>query len=93
LKYYEDVEIFARYQDRRKFIHFMMAFLADFELTPASLLHHTPLPTLEAIIALISEEIQWSTMHLQYPDMVVVVASQSVPKFPPRRSIPQSFFK
>jgi hypothetical protein len=46
LKYPEDVEIFAKYQYRRKFMHFMMALRADFESTRASLLHRNPLPTL-----------------------------------------------
>jgi hypothetical protein len=41
LKYPEDVEIFAKYRDCWKFMHFMMALRADFESTRASLLHHT----------------------------------------------------
>ena len=57
LNYYEDVKIFARYRDRRKFIHCMITLLADFEPTWAFLLHCTPLPTLEVIVAeLISKE-------------------------------------
>ena len=38
-------------------MHFMMALRVDFESTRASLLHCTPLPTLEAtLIELMSEE-------------------------------------
>jgi hypothetical protein len=40
-----------------------------------------------------SEETRRSTMHLQSPDMVVAATSQSVPKFTPGRSTPQSSFK
>jgi hypothetical protein len=91
LKYPEDVEIFAKYRDRQKFMHFMMALRADFESTRASLLHRNPLPTLEAVVTeLMSEETRRSTMHLQSPDMVVAATSQSVPKFTPGRSTPQS---
>jgi hypothetical protein len=94
LKYPEDVEIFAKYRDRQKFMHFMMALRADFESTRASLLHRNPLPTLEAAVTeLMSEETRRSTMHLQSPDMVVAATSQSVPKFTPGQSTPQSSFK
>jgi hypothetical protein len=40
-----------------------------------------------------SEETRRSIIHLQSPNMVVGVAPQSVPKFTPRRSTPQSSFK
>jgi hypothetical protein len=41
LKYLEDVEIFAKYQDHQKFMNFMMALRADFE--PTRLLSYTAL--------------------------------------------------
>jgi hypothetical protein len=69
-------------------MHFMMALRANFESTRASLLHRTPLPTLEAVVTkLMYEETRRSTMHLQSPDMVVATAPLSVPKFPSGRSI------
>jgi hypothetical protein len=75
-------------------MHFMMALRADFEATRASLLHRNPFPTLKATVTeLMFEETQRSTMPLQSPDMVVAATSQSVPKFTPGRSTPQSSFK
>jgi hypothetical protein len=41
LKNPEDVEIFAKYRDRRKFMHFIMALCADFE--PPEPLYYTAL--------------------------------------------------
>ena len=52
----KDIQTFATWLNRRKFMHFMMALRDDFESTRASLLHRQPLPTLEAVVAeLISE--------------------------------------
>jgi hypothetical protein len=50
LKYLEDVKIFTKYRDCRKFMHFMMALRVDFKSTRASLLHCTHLPILKAAI-------------------------------------------
>ena len=78
LKYPKDVEIFAKCQGRRKFMHFMMALRADLESTRASLLHRTPLPILEvAVTELMSKETRRSTMHLQSLDMFVTAAPQA----------------
>jgi hypothetical protein len=65
-------------------MHFMMALHVDFESITirASLLYHTPLPTLEAVVTeIMSKETQRSTMYLQSPDMVIAATPQSVPKF------------
>ncbi|XP_031273389.1 uncharacterized protein LOC116131865 [Pistacia vera] len=78
LKCSDDIELFATYRDRRQFMHFMMALREDFESTRASLLHHTPLPTLEIAVAkLISEENHHSTMKMQTPDSVVAAIPQT----------------
>ena len=56
-------------------MHFMMALRDDFESTRDSLLHHQPLPTLEAVVVeLISEETLCSTMKMKSSDMVMVAA-------------------
>ena len=71
----KDIQTFATWLDRRKFMHFMMALRGDFESTRASLLHRQPLPTLEAAVAeLISEETRRSTMKMQSSDMVMAAA-------------------
>ena len=37
----KDIELFVKYRDRRKFMHFMMGLLKDFEPTRASLLNRS----------------------------------------------------
>ena len=46
LKQPEDIELFANYQDRHWFMHFMMSLCEDFEPTRASLLCRSPTPSL-----------------------------------------------
>ncbi|KAA8517060.1 hypothetical protein F0562_017122 [Nyssa sinensis] len=73
----QDIQTFAAWLDRRKFMHFMMALRDDFESTRASLLHRQPLPTLDAAVSeLISEETRRSTMKMQSSDMVLATASR-----------------
>ena len=38
LQYLKDIELFAKYRDRRRFMHFMMGLHEDFEPTRAFLL-------------------------------------------------------
>lgn len=84
LKCFEDVELFAMYHDHQKFMHFMMAICEDFWSTRATLLHRTPLPSLDVVVAkLISKENCRSTMKMQFPDIVMVVASLGASKPPP----------
>ena len=45
----KDIELFVKYRDRRKFIHFMMG-CEDFESTRASLLSQSPTPSLDAAV-------------------------------------------
>jgi len=73
----KDIQTFATWLDRQKFMHFMMALWDDFESTRASLLHCQPLPTIDATISeLISEETRRSTMKMQSSDMVLATASR-----------------
>ena len=61
----KDIELFVKYQDHRKFMHFMMGLREDFEPTRASLLSRFPTPSLDvAIKELISEENRWPTYHM-----------------------------
>lgn len=65
LKCFEDVELFAAYCNRQNCMHFMMALCEDFESTRASLLHCTPIPSLEVgVVELIFEENHHSTMKM-----------------------------
>ena len=43
-----DIELFVKYRDRRKFMHFMMGLREDFEPTRASLLSRSSTPSLNA---------------------------------------------
>ena len=53
----KDIELFVKYRDRRRFIHFMMGLREDFEPTRASLLSRSPTLSLDATVnELISEE-------------------------------------
>uniref|UniRef100_A0A2N9H9Q2 Integrase catalytic domain-containing protein n=1 Tax=Fagus sylvatica TaxID=28930 RepID=A0A2N9H9Q2_FAGSY len=57
LRYAEDIDLFAKYKDRRRFTQFMMGLREDFEPTRAALLSRSPLPSLDAAVKeLISEE-------------------------------------
>ncbi|KAK4595172.1 hypothetical protein RGQ29_018782 [Quercus rubra] len=46
----KDIELFVKYRDRRRFMHFMMGLCEDFEPTRASLLSRSPTPSLDAIV-------------------------------------------
>ena len=53
---FKDIELFVKYRDRCKFMHFMMGLREDFEPTRASLLSRSPTPSLDAAVKkLISE--------------------------------------
>ena len=61
----EGIELFVKYRDRRKFMHFMMGLREDFEPTRASLLSRSPTPSLDAAVKeLISEKNRRPTHHL-----------------------------
>ena len=46
----KDIELFVKYRDRRKFMHFMMGLREDFEPTRASLLSRSLTSSLDAVI-------------------------------------------
>ena len=72
LRYAEDIDLFAKNKDRRRFTQFMMGLREDFESTRAALLSHSPLPSLDATVKeLISEENRRPHHHLSSSDVVL----------------------
>jgi hypothetical protein len=72
LRYAEDIDLFAKYKDRRRFTQFMMGLREDFEPTRAALLSRSPLPSLDAAVKeLISEENRRPHHHLSSLDVVL----------------------
>ena len=68
----KDIELFVKYRDRRKFIHFMIGLREDFEPTRTSLLSWFPTPSLNtAIKELIYEENCRPTHHMSSFDHVL----------------------
>ena len=87
----KDIELFIKYRDRRKFMHFMMDLRKDFKPTRASLLSRSPTPSLHAAVKeLISEENRRPTYHMSSSDHVLATPSPqpSIAAFiaPPRRN-------
>ena len=77
---FKDIELFVKYQDRRKFMHFMMGLCEDFEPTRASLLSRSPTPSLDAAVKeLISEENRWPTHHMSSFDHLLATPSSQPP--------------
>ncbi|KAL0015489.1 hypothetical protein SO802_002558 [Lithocarpus litseifolius] len=82
LKHPKDIEIFAKYRDRHRFMHFMMGLREDFEPTRSSLLSQSPTPSLDAAVnELISKENRWPTYHMSSSEHVL--ATSSPPPLPP----------
>ena len=72
----KDIELFVKYRDRRKFIHFVIGLREDFEPTRASLLSRSPTPSLDATVKeLISEESRRLTYHMSSSDHVLATPS------------------
>ena len=72
----KDIELFVKYRDRCRFMHFMMGLREDFEPTRASLLSRSPTPSLDtAIKELIYEENCWPTYHMSSSDHVLATPS------------------
>jgi hypothetical protein len=72
LRYAKDIDLFAKYKDRRRFTPFMMGLREDFEPTRAALLSRSPLPSLDvAVKELIFEENWRSRHHLSSSDVVL----------------------
>ena len=77
---FKDIELFVKYRDRRKFMHFMMGLREDFELTRASLLSRSPTPSLDAAVKeLISEENRRPTYHMSSFDHILATPSPQPP--------------
>ena len=76
----KDIELFVKYRDRRKFMHFMMGLREDFEPTRASLLSRSPTPSFDATVKeLISEENHRPTHHMLSSDHVLATPSPQPP--------------
>ena len=69
---FKDIDLFVKYQDHFKFMHFMMGLREDFKPTRASLLNRSPTPSLNATVKeLISEENRRPTYHMSLSDHVL----------------------
>ena len=80
LVYSKDIELFVKYRDHSKFMHFMMGLHEDFEPTRAFLLNRPPTPSIDATIKeLISEENRRPTYHMSSSDHVLVTPSPQPP--------------
>ena len=76
----KDIELFVKYRDHRKFMHFMMGLREDFEPTRAFLLSRSPTPSLDATVKeLISEENHRPTHHMSLSDHVLATPSPQPP--------------
>ena len=76
----KDIELFVKYRDRHKFMHFMMGLHEDFEPTRASLLSRSPTPSLDvAVKELISEENHQPTHHMSSSNHVLATPSPQPP--------------
>ena len=76
----KDIELFVKYRDRRKFMHFMMGLREDFEPTRASLFGRSPTPSLDAAVKeLISEENRRPTYHMSSSDHILATPSPQPP--------------
>uniref|UniRef100_A0A2N9GUF7 Retrotransposon gag domain-containing protein n=1 Tax=Fagus sylvatica TaxID=28930 RepID=A0A2N9GUF7_FAGSY len=86
LRYAEDIDLFAKYKDRRRFTQFMMGLHEDFEPTRAALLSRSPLPSLDAAVKeLISEENRRPHHHLSFSDVVLATPRPPSSSDQPRR--------
>uniref|UniRef100_A0A2N9HJ51 Reverse transcriptase Ty1/copia-type domain-containing protein n=1 Tax=Fagus sylvatica TaxID=28930 RepID=A0A2N9HJ51_FAGSY len=78
LRYAEDINLFAKYKDRRRFTQFMIGLREDFEPTRATLLSRSPLSSLDAAVKeLISEENRRPHHHLSSLDVVLATPRPS----------------
>ena len=76
----KDIELFVKYRDHRKFMHFMMSLREDFEPTRASLLSRSPTPSLDATVKeFIYEENRQPTYHMSLSDHVLATPSPQPP--------------
>ena len=67
----KDIELFVKYWDCCKFMHFMTGLREDFEPTRAFLPNRSPTPSLDAVVKeLIFEENRRPTYHMSLSDHV-----------------------
>jgi hypothetical protein len=79
LKYAEDIELFAKYKNRRRFTQFMMGLRENFEPIQAALLSCSPLPSLDATVKeLIFEKNRRPHHHLPSSDIILATPRPSV---------------
>ena len=72
----KDIELFVKYRDCRKFMHFMMGLREDFEPTRTSLLSRSPTHSLDATVKeLISKENHRPTYHMSSSNHVLATPS------------------
>ncbi|GLT64261.1 hypothetical protein SLA2020_367650 [Shorea laevis] len=72
-----DASRYIAFRDSLRLVEFLTAIRDEFENTRASLLHRSPLPSLEgALSELISEETRFSTMKLHTSEMVMATSSR-----------------
>ena len=76
---FKNIELFVKYWDRRKFMHFMMGLHEDFKPTRASLLSRSLTSLDAADKELISEENYQPTHHMSSSDHVLVTPSPQYP--------------
>ena len=78
LKYAEDIELFTKYKDHRRFTYFIMGLRENFEHIRAALLNCSPLPSLNATVKeLISEKNQRPYHHLPSSDIILAIPRPS----------------
>ena len=76
----KDIELFVKYRDRHKFMHFMMGLREDFEPTRVSLLSRSPTPSFDvAVKELISEGNHRPTHHMSSSNHVLATPSPQPP--------------
>jgi hypothetical protein len=74
----DDASGYITFHDSLHLAEFLTTIWDEFENTRASLLHRSPLPSLESVLSeLVSEETQFSTMKLHTSKMVTATASRN----------------
>ena len=72
----KDIELFVKYRDRHKYMHFMMGLCEDFEPTRASLLGRFATPSFNAAVKeLISKENRRPSHHMSSSNHVLATPS------------------
>jgi hypothetical protein len=74
----DDASDYIAFRDSLRLAEFLTAIRDEFEHTRASLLHRSPLPSLESALSeLVSKETRFSTMKLHTSEMVMATASRN----------------